>query len=509
MLPEIDSLSLEAQIAQMIVVRASGYLSDRQIQYPKWEANNQTLEALLQNWGVGGVILMGGSAAEIAWRSPQLQSSAKIPLLIAADVEEGVGQRFQGATSFLPPLACMLLKDAEIMGRVTAEESLEIGINWLFAPVADVNNNPANPVINVRAFGETAERVAENVTAFIQGAKSAKVLTTAKHFPGHGDTDVDSHLQLPTLAHSRDRFENLEFIPFQAAIKAGVDSVMSAHVFAAALDPNEIATLSRPILTEILRQQLGFEGLIVTDALMMAGVAERYHHTEVAVKAVLAGADILLMPITPIEAIKAIAQAVNEGLISAARIKESVTRIWQAKAKVGQPKSLKIPELGKEVNWLQAEDLAKRSLKIYLPRPIKFPETFTNLILVDHLLVAGEFLAKQSGAIAIPESLGGKTLIVDTEILSRLNLESLGETFVQIFSRGNPFRGKSTISSQAEVLIKSLIAKDDLAAIALYGSPYNLDQLLPHLDPVVPWVFSYGQQPYAQAIALQKLFDLN
>jgi beta-glucosidase len=505
MLPEIDELSIEAQIAQMIVVRAAGYLSDRQIQYPQWEANNQTLAALIQDYGVGGVILMGGSAAEIAWRSHQLQALAKIPLLIAADVEEGVGQRFSGGTWCLPPLACMQPSDAEFLGKVTAEESLEIGINWLFAPVVDVNNNSANPVINVRAFGETADRVAENITAFIQGAKSFRVLTTAKHFPGHGDTDTDSHLQLPTLPHSRDRFESLEFIPFQAAIKAGVDSVMSAHVFAPALDPNEIATLSALVLNGILRQ-LGFEGLIVTDALVMAGVAERYNDREVVVKAVMAGADILLMPIDPVATIQAIAQAVRENLISAARIKESVTRIWQAKIKVGQPRSLKIPELGKEENWLAAEDLAKRSLKFHLPQPIDLPENFTNLILVDSLLAA-EFLTNQAGAIAIPESWGAKTLIVDSAILANLNLANLGCTLVQIFSRGNPFRGRAEISSQAESLIKILAIANNLAAIALYGSPYNLDRLVPHLDPGTPWVFSYGQQPYAQAIALQKLLS--
>jgi beta-glucosidase len=513
MLPEIDSLGLEAQIAQMIVIRASGYLSDRQIQYPQWEANNQTLIDLIQNWGVGGVILMGGSAAEIAWRSHQLQSLAKIGLLIAADVEEGVGQRFGGATWFPPPLACMQAEDAEIMGAITAQESLEIGINWLFAPVADVNNNPANPVINVRAFGETADLAAERVSAFIRGAKSSPVLTTAKHFPGHGDTDVDSHLQLPTLGHSRDRFQKLEFMPFQAAIKAGVDSIMTAHVFAPALDPSEIATLSAPILTGILRQQLGFERLIITDALTMAGVAERYQSGEVAVKAILAGADILLMPIDPVEAIEAIAHAVRDGIISASRIKESVSRIWQAKLKVAKPRPLQIPELGKEASWEIAENLVKRSLKFHLPQSGKLadrlPQSFTNLILVDRLLSSSDFLQTNQGSTQIPETLGGKTIILDRDLLSKLNLEPLGEslgiTIVQIFSRGNPFRGKAEISGQAERLIEILSIQKNLAAIALYGSPYNLDQLLPGLDSNIPWLFCFGQQPYAQAIALQKL----
>lgn len=210
-LPDLDTLSLAEQVAQMIVVRASGYLFDHQIQYPAWEPPTAKLQHWLENLGIGGAILLGGSAGELALRSQQLQNWAKTPLLIAADIEEGVGQRFSGATWFPPPMAISALTRkkpslaqhyAAQMGAITAQEALSIGINWVLAPVVDVNNNPNNPVINVRAFGETPDTVSELITAFIRGAKTYPVLTAAKHFPGHGDTATDSHLDLPVLPHS-------------------------------------------------------------------------------------------------------------------------------------------------------------------------------------------------------------------------------------------------------------------------------------------------------------------
>ncbi|MEY4519613.1 MAG: hypothetical protein RLZZ499_2213, partial [Cyanobacteriota bacterium] len=227
------SLSLKEQIAQMIIVRASGHLFDHQIRYPAWEANNQQLKTWLTEFNLGGVILLGGSSVELQARSQQLQSWANIPLFIAADIEEGIGQRFPGGTWFPPPMALGKIYEqnpdlarqyAYQMGEVTAQEALAVGINWLLAPVVDVNNNPDNPAINIRAFGDRPEVVANLTTAFIQGAKSTAVLTTAKHFPGHGDTSTDSHLDLPALNHSESRLAEIELPPFEQAIAAGVDS---------------------------------------------------------------------------------------------------------------------------------------------------------------------------------------------------------------------------------------------------------------------------------------------
>ncbi|HCF28218.1 MAG TPA: beta-glucosidase, partial [Cyanobacteria bacterium UBA11049] len=319
-LPDLDSLTLAQQVAQMVVVRASGYLFDHQIQYPAWEPPAAKLQYFIEELGVGGVIFLGGSAGELAHRSQQVQNWAKIPLFVAADIEEGVGQRFSGATWFPPPMAIGALAKhnpkkaseyAAQMGAITASEALAIGINWLFAPVVDVNNNPDNPVINVRAFGETPEVVSQLATAFIRGAQAYPVLTTAKHFPGHGDTATDSHLDLPVLPHSPDRLAEIELPPFQAAIASGVDAVMSAHLLIPSWDDKFPATLSQRILTQQLRQKLAFPGLIVTDALVMGAIANRYGAKEAAVLAVEAGADILLMPVDPEGAIAAVCAAVE------------------------------------------------------------------------------------------------------------------------------------------------------------------------------------------------------
>ncbi len=339
-LPSPETLSLAEQVAQMIVVRTTGHLFDHEVAYPQWEATNAELERVLA-LGVGGVILLGGSAAEVGVRTQQLQSLAKYPLLMAADIEEGVGQRFSGATWFPPPMALgqiaredlpLAVDLARQMGESIAQEATAIGLNWLLAPVVDVNNNPANPVINVRAFGESAQTVAALTSAFIEGARAFPVLTSAKHFPGHGDTDMDSHLSLPVVPHDFERLQALELVPFERAIASKVDSIMTAHLQLPNVDPEYPATLSKVTLSGLLRQDMGFDGLIVTDALVMGGITQHYGADEAAVLAVEAGVDVLLMPENVEGAIAAVCAAVNEGRIEPAVILRAVERIWRAKA---------------------------------------------------------------------------------------------------------------------------------------------------------------------------------
>jgi beta-N-acetylhexosaminidase len=227
-------------------------------------------------------------------------------------------------------------------GEWTAKESRALGVHWVMFPVADVNNNADNPVIHIRSYGENPADVSAHVRAFIEGAKGGgdgpfrRVLTTAKHFPGHGDTAVDSHLNMPVLAADRERLERLELAPFRAAIEAGVDLVMTAHVAVPALENPEVpATLSPAVLTTLLREQLGFNGMISTDALEMGGISKGFGVGEAAVMAVEAGADILLMPPDPNAAIRAVAAAVRQGRIQEARINQSVGRILAAKVRLG------------------------------------------------------------------------------------------------------------------------------------------------------------------------------
>ena len=513
-LPDIDSLSLIEQVSQMVVVRACGMLYDHQIEYPQWELPSAKLQTLISEYGVGGVILLGGSAPEVALKTQQMQSWAKVPLLIAADIEEGVGQRFSGATWFPPPMSLQTvsMKYAEAMGKITAEEALAIGINWLLAPIVDVNNNPENPVINVRAFGITAGEVMGATRGFIAGAKQYPVLTTAKHFPGHGDTSVDSHLQTPTLLHDRQRFENVEFPPFVNAISAGVDAIMSAHILVPALDRQNIATLSHHILTGILRTELGFDGIITTDALIMSGIANLGSPEAIAAQAVKAGVDILLMPIDPIAAIHAVCAAVESKEIDRNQIRDSVQRIWKAKQKVcGIPPNLK--KLGNPLNLGIAKSIATKSINVYSALSNLQPENvkehleanYLNLIIVDDPLTCEEFLNARSPAVLLPKNSGYQRIVADGLTLSNLEFAQFSQIFIQIFSRGNPFRGNTNLHEKIKNLVAELVLEHKLQAVVLYGSPYALDRLLPLLPIQMPWGFAYSQQPEAQEAVLQKL----
>ena len=556
----IDNLSLPELVAQMFVVRASGCLFDHQIRYPEWEPTADKLRHYLENLGVGGVILVGGSAAELAMRSHQLQSWAKFPLLLAADIEEGVGQRFAGATWFGPPMAIAEIarknpeaagRYAEQMGAVTAIEARAIGLNWVLAPVVDVNNNPDNPVINVRAFGETPEIVSKLASAFIRGTSGHPVLTTAKHFPGHGDTAVDSHLELPVLPHSPTRLAEVELPPFVEAIANGVDAVMTAHLLIPAWDEEFPATLSRKILIGKLREELGFQGLIVTDALVMGAIANKYGANEAAVLAAEAGADVLLMPLDPEEAIRAVCEAVTQGRLSTSQIKESVKRIWKAKQKVGLPISDSKNEGQNSVVSLQggsekneghnsvvslqggsenaalidlsvlstpevrttAANILRDSLKfggnLPLPQPQK-NQLLRNLIVVDDVLGC-EFLGNHTPAIALPAQLGYELQLIDDRagaIGDTANTDSFSPTLLQVFIRGNCFRGSAGLTEAAQNWFQKLLKTGELQAVLIYGSPYVLEQFLPHLPPIIPYIFCFGQMPAAQAIALELLFGL-
>ncbi|MEG3436083.1 glycoside hydrolase family 3 N-terminal domain-containing protein [Pannus brasiliensis CCIBt3594] len=514
----IDRTSkLKQLIGQMVVVRASGYLFDRQIRYPVWEPPNSTLRRWLETLNLGGVILLGGSAAEIALRTRQLQDWSPHPLLIAADIEEGVGQRFAGATWFPPPMALGEIAKKDVnkakeyafrMGAITAREALSIGINWVLAPIVDVNNNPENPVINIRAFGETPEIVSELARSFILGARSYPVLTTAKHFPGHGDTGSDSHLDLPVLEHDLDRLETLELPPFQAAIETGVDSVMSGHLLIPAWDREHPATLSRKILTERLREKMGFDGIIVTDALIMGGVTKVASPAEVAVMAVEAGADILLMPPDPEVAIEAVYKAVTSGRISEERILESIARIRRAKEKLGPPEnSIELLfDLGEPRAIATVEAIVKDSCKIGGNLPLETGNG-RNLIIVDDLLNC-DFLDRSSPAVTIPRQAGYEVQTVDRTTLKYCPDDDRS-SLLQLFLRGNPFRGSAGLTEENKRIYRALLETGRVRGMIIYGSPYVFAWFRSLIDDDLPIVFTYSQEAAAQKIACEKLFGLS
>ncbi|HET6204470.1 MAG TPA: glycoside hydrolase family 3 N-terminal domain-containing protein [Planctomycetota bacterium] len=304
----------------------------------------QRLHHLVADLGFGGMCLSLGTPSECASLANELQSLARVPLLVAADYEAGAGFRIEGATRFPSNLALGAAGSEELAreeGRITALEGRAMGVHWAFAPVLDVQRDPDNPIVNVRSYGEDPALVARLGAAFIRGCQEGGLLCTAKHFPGHGPTSVDSHLDLPVISAPADELEAIDLLPFREAVKAGVRAFMPGHLDVPALtgEPGLSASLSPRAVTDLLRRKMGFDGLVVSDALDMGGVTKRFSPAEVAVRAVLAGNDVLLMSADPPAAIDAIVRAVEKGAIPAERIDRSVERILRAKASLGLQRS--------------------------------------------------------------------------------------------------------------------------------------------------------------------------
>jgi beta-glucosidase len=525
--------SLRRRLAALLVVRASGHLADDQRRYPRWELANAELRRLLAD-GVGGVILLGGSAAEVRLRTRQLLAWAGAPLLLCADVEEGVGQRFEGASWLAPPLAVGrrhphdpqgAIALARRYGECTGREARQLGLNWVLGPVCDVNNNPANPVINVRAWGEDPEGAADLAEAFCLGAQAEGVLCCAKHFPGHGDTASDSHLELPLLPHDRARLEAIELPPFRRTIAAGVASVMTAHLLLPALDPQRPATLSAAVLDGLLRRDLGFEGLIVTDALVMEAIAGRWGAGEAAVMALEAGADLVLMPADADAALDAMVAAVHSGRLSEAQLQESLARRQRALERIppDPPNPDPAAPLGGLSEGPVADDrkLAKQLLYGSLERqgPAWHPGGECagggiNLVRVDSSL-ASPVLSSLAPALVLPEAAGLRTRLLEGRSPSPwsddperpLALERLGEgpVLLQLFVRGNPFRASAGSAEPWPQVLRQLQEAGRLAGLAVLGSPYLWESLRALLGAAIPAGYSPGQMPQAQRLLLESL----
>jgi beta-N-acetylhexosaminidase len=348
----LRKLTLEEKIGQVFMIwcRAS-FLNVENPEYLQWRDAMQKhhVGSFAMTVHVDGPYLLRSEPYEAAELLNRLQSESKLPLLFAADFERGVPMRLMGATVFPHAMAFGgdgKIEDAQAFGRITAEESRAIGIHWNFFPDADVNSNPANPIINTRSFGEDPKQVGDLVAAYIKGAHEGGMLSTAKHFPGHGDTATDSHLGVASVNVDRARLDAIELPPFRQAIAAGVDSVMVAHVTVPALDPdpNHVATISPAIVSDLLEKQLGFKGIIVTDALDMAGLTHLFANNigRAAVEAFKAGNDLLLIPADFPASYNAMLQAVQSGEISRERLDRSVLKILKAKASLGLQDARKV-----------------------------------------------------------------------------------------------------------------------------------------------------------------------
>lgn len=364
---KLTSMSLREKIAQMIITNSFGYTLDES------SDDYLRLKNLIVNEKIGGVIFFRGNSVQQAELTNKLQSLSEIPLLISADYERGTKMRLDDGSLFPNNMALGATRNPELaykMGLQIAKECKAIGVHQNYSPVMDVNNNSLNPIINVRSFGEDPELVSLMGVSMIKGLQDGKIIATAKHFPGHGDTDVDSHNDLPVLNFSRDRLESLELVPFKNAVNAGVKSVMIAHLSIPVLEKNQNipASLSENIVKGLLLEDMKFEGLIVTDALNMAGVLKHFTTEEIALNCINAGIDLILMPTTPAnkpgetEFISAIESAVLNGIVSEERINRSVEKILKAKdwLKLDENKFVDVNKVSEIVNSSEANELSRK-----------------------------------------------------------------------------------------------------------------------------------------------------
>lgn len=344
----MQGMSLRQRVAQLVVIRTHGNMASARGRewrnIVRWVRESQVGGLIVVNRVRRGAVVKA-QPYETATFVNRLQRMAKVPLLVGGDFERSVSMRFDGTIQYPHAMAYGAAGKpewTEEFGRITVKEARALGFQWVFAPDADVNNNPDNPIIGIRAFGVDPATVSTHVAAFLKGAQSATphALVTVKHFPGHGDTDADSHAGVPVIRSDKARLEALELVPFQSAIAAGVDSVMSAHIALPKVDETGVpSTISPVMIGDVLRKELGFKGLVTTDAMDMEGLAKEYGSAEASVRALLAGVDVLLMPRNPDEAIDGVMKAIAAKRLTVARINDSVRKVLRAKARLGLHKA--------------------------------------------------------------------------------------------------------------------------------------------------------------------------
>jgi len=475
-------------------------------------------------YGVAGSRTIKGDALAIATLVNRLQRASALPLLFTADFEGGAGYIVDGATRMPRAMALGATRDpalAERAGRLGAAEGRALGVHVDFYPVVDVNVNPQNPVINIRSFGEDPELVSRLATAYMRGIQQGGMLSTAKHFPGHGDTATDTHLDLAVIEHPRARLDAVELVPFRAAIAAGVDAVMSSHIRLPALDPTEgrPATLSRPILTGLLREELGFKGLVFTDSMSMLAIAKQFTPAEAAALAVQAGADVVLDSPDPQAALRGIKEAVERGEIARDALDRSVERILKAKAKLGLHRSRTVDveavpaSVGGRAHEALAAEIASRAITLLKDErgqlPLALPQK-ARVLLLSLVDSASGWREAAPGRVLIPElrkRLPGLTAVEvsDRTTASELDLlramaKGVDAVVAATFTRGSDPNGKLGLSPGQLSLLEAL-ARDEsrrpFVAIVL-GSPY-VGALGAKL-PAILVTYEIGDAPEAAAV---------
>ena len=520
----LKKMTLRQKLGQMLMVP---YFA---VFHPSESAAYQDILREVEENHVGGVIIMTGRGPLGLRRSQvyptavtlnELQRRAKIPLLVGADFEAGTRMRLEEGTPFPSAMAIAATGDPKFAydaGKYTALEARAAGIHWIFAPDADVNDNPDNPIINIRSFGEDPKSVSAYVTQSIRGIEENGALATAKHFPGHGNVNVDSHLALATVPGSRENLENNELIPFRAAIQAKVSAIMPGHLAVPAFEPNPNtpATFSRHILTELLRERLKFTGLIVTDALDMGGVTSIASPGEAAVRAVEAGADVLLMPPVPDAAIAALERAVRSGHIAENRIDASVRRILAAKARLRLNKNRLVDVTQLSRNFARPEfasrsqEIADRGVTLLRDAPRLLPLDSTRPLRV--LLVALS---------ADPDRCPGET--IEPEIRPRIDSLTVLRADVQysrvsalrlplpasydvaiaaLFVRVADRKGNVAFPEDQRAFVNELLGAGKPLVLAAFGSPY----LISRFPRATTWVAQFSTNDVSQRAVARAIF---
>jgi beta-N-acetylhexosaminidase len=451
----------------------------------------------------------------------ELQRRAKVPLLIGADFESGTGMRLDEGTSFPSAMAVGATNDPKLaytIGKVIALESRAAGVHWIFAPDADVNNNPDNPIINIRSFGENPKSVGEFVAQEIRGIEENGGLATAKHFPGHGDVSVDSHLALPTVPGDRKQLEATELVPFRAAIGASVGSVMPGHLAVPAFEPDASvpATTSRNILTGLLRDELKYKGLVVTDAMDMGGVTSRYPPGEAAVRAVEAGADVLLMPPVPDAAMAGLERAVRSGRITEKRVDESVRRILQAKSRLGLDRNrmADIEHLDEKFARpefaAQAQSIADRGVTLLRDTPHLLPLDAAKPLRVLLVSLAAD-ADPYPGETIEPEirwrvdSLKALRADIQFATVSTLKLpptDSYDVAIAALFVRVADRKGNVGLPDEQRAFVNQMIAAGKPTVVIAFGNPY----LIEGFPGAKTWLAEFSTNSVSQAAAVRALF---
>ena len=511
----IAKMSLEEKIGQMLCLGFYGDFINRTsetwIKYRYW----------VEELKIGGLAIYRGDVYETANMMNSLQASSDIPLLIAANLEKGLGNQMDGATLFPPIMSIGATGSEELsyqMGKITALEARAAGIHMAYFPVVDVNINPDNPIINTRSFGENPEDVGRLAAAYIRGCQEFGLIATAKHFPGHGDTERDSHNVLATVLADMNRLTNVELYPFRKVINAGVQAVMSAHISIPAIDPtpNLPATLSKPIMTDYLREKMGFKGLIVSDSMGMGGITTLYSQDQAAVLAVKAGVDIILLTPEPEVVISALVDAVKNGQISEARIDGSVNRILQAKARIGLHKDRYVDVcvldqiLAAETHLQWADLMLEQSITLVKDTSQILPLSSEKKLAVFSLSSdPGDYFAgrpfirevkkRDPKAIEFYAEASTGNEFLERAIQKAVDVDVL---VIALFSSLRSGKGSIGLNERQVDLIHRIVAKNISVMVISFGSPYYLR----HFPDVNAYLCAYRPSPQAQRMAAKAIF---